>query len=63
MRWHAHAAVAGSKYLGVVEADTQEEAERKAWELDSACVNLCHHCSDECEDGEVTRIECELVGE
>jgi hypothetical protein len=61
MKWHLHAVVAGGKYLGEVEADTEQEAIDKGWELDSAGVDLCHQCSSECEDGEIQSIAAEPV--
>jgi len=63
MKWRATGAVAGSKYLGEVEAATEEEAREKAWGLDSAGVSLCHQCSSECEDPEVQDIYVDPVEE
>ena len=55
-RWRVSGTVAGSKYLGEVEADTPEGAKEKAFaELDCS-VNLCHQCADECEDAEVQEL-------
>ena len=53
-KWHATGAVAGSTYIGVVEADTEEEAIAKAWDL--ADVILCHKCSQHISDPEVEDI-------
>lgn len=58
-KFKAYGQVVGSKYLGEVEADTEEEAKRKAWSL--AHVSLCHQCSDECEDPEVEEIAVEAA--
>lgn len=62
-RWRATGAVAGSKYLGEIEAIDKEEAKKKAWALDSAGVMLCHQRSSECEDPEVQEVFVELVDE
>ena len=53
MKWEVTGVVSGGKYLGTVEADTEEEAKKKAEELDTF-VSLCHQCADECEDPEIT---------
>ena len=55
-RWHVHGVVSASKYLGTVEAETEEEALKKAEELDSVSVSVCHHCSSQVEDPEITEI-------
>lgn len=38
-----------SKHLGVVEAETQEEAVEKAWDelSDEMHISICHSCSRE----------------
>lgn len=58
-KWAAYGRVCGSKYLGQVEADSEDEAKEKAMRLDSCFVSLCHHCSGECEDPEVDNISVE----
>lgn len=60
-KWRVYGAVQGSKYLGEIEAETKEEAEKKAWDLDECCVCLCHHCSAECEDPEIDSIVLEEI--
>lgn len=57
--YDCYATVSGSKYLGQVEADNKEDAIEKAWNLDEASIFLCHQCSDECLDPEITKIEVE----
>lgn len=59
-KWRCHGIVSGSKYLGEVEAETEEEAIAKAEELDSY-VGLCHQCSRECEDAEITDFQVDEV--
>jgi hypothetical protein len=51
--------VAGSKYLGEVEAATEEEAKEKG--LKRAYVSLCHQCSGECSDPEIQEVNVELI--
>lgn len=46
--------VTGSKHLGVFEAATAEEAIQMAMDdSELTSVNLCHQCSDDCEDPEI----------
>lgn len=59
--YRAVGSVGGSKYLGEFEAATKEEAEAMAWDSEEASVSLCHQCSDECSDGEITEIFLEEV--
>ena len=46
--------VTGSKHLGTFEAESEEAAADMALESGRASVNLCHQCSSECEDGQIT---------
>lgn len=55
-KWACYGVVKGSKYLGEVEADTKEEAQEAALQLDSASVSFCWECSDECEDPNVDEV-------
>lgn len=57
--WRVYATVTGSKYLGEVEAETEEEAKEKAFDLDAAYISLCHACSTHCEDAEITEVVAE----
>ncbi len=52
-KYRATGVVSGSKYLGIVEADTEAAAKEAALELDSAGVYLCYQCGNECSDGEI----------
>ncbi len=51
MKFAAHGAVFGSKFIGEFHADSVEEALRLA-EAD-AVASFCHQCSRECENPEV----------
>ncbi len=62
-KYRCYGTIVGSKYLGVVEADNPEEAERNAWELDSTYISLCHQCAPECEDAAVTEVSVEEMDE
>lgn len=48
--------VAGSKYLGEVEAEDAEQAEQLAYDLASCYVKLCHQCKSEVEGAEVQSV-------
>jgi len=58
-KYRVYGTVMGGKFLGEYEADTKEEAEEMAWE--NADVSLCHQCSCECDDPQVTEITTEEV--
>jgi len=49
-KWNVTGTVTGSKYLGVFEAETKEEAEALALESESALVAICNYCNSECSD-------------
>lgn len=53
--WHVYGAVAGTKYLGKHEAETEQEAIELAMSAKGS-VTLCHACTCECEDAGI--IEC-----
>lgn len=59
MKWACYGTVKGGKYLGQVEADSEEQAKSAAANLDSCWVSLCHQCSAECEDPEIVEISVE----
>lgn len=61
MKFRVSGTVVGSKYLGVFEAKTKEEAEEKALSSPEASVSLCHQCSSECEDPEIQEAHAELM--
>lgn len=58
-KFHVYAVVTGSKYLGEVDAETKEEAIEKGENLKSVNISICHQCSSECENPEVTEITAE----
>lgn len=62
-KWAVTASVVGSKYLGIFEAATKEEAEEMAEESEAAGISLCNQCSGECEDAQVQSAEAEEVVE
>lgn len=55
-KWVATGVVSGGKHLGTVVAASEEEAIERAWKLDTVDVGLCHHCSAQIEDPEITEI-------
>lgn len=60
-KYRVYGTVTGTKYLGVVEADTMQEAEDKAVLSSSCYVSLCHQCCRECDDPEIHDVTAELV--
>lgn len=58
-KWKCYGRITSSKYLGEVEADTEDEALEKAIGLDTAFISLCHQCSREMDDPEVTEVNVE----
>jgi hypothetical protein len=60
MKYRCYGLVSGSKYLGIVEADSAIEAEEKAANLDSCYVSFCWQCSSNCENPEINEIDVEL---
>ena len=59
-KYSCNGIVGGGKYLGVVEADSPEEAKEKAWLLGTCYVSFCHQCAGECEDPQITDIDVTL---
>lgn len=59
-KYHVHAAVTGSAYLGLFEANSPEEAKEKA-EAEHELGNLCHQCSRHCEDPQYEAVSAELA--
>jgi len=53
-KYRVSAKVVGSKYIGDFEAESVEEAIEMAINSGECCASLCHQCSDECEDPDVT---------
>jgi hypothetical protein len=50
-KFNVYGVVTGTKFLGVFEANTKEEAIQMASPEASAC--LCHQCDSECQDAEI----------
>ncbi len=62
-KWLVNGSVVGGKYLGEVEAATEDEALALAHELSTVSVDLCHRCAGECENAEIEEITVERVDE
>lgn len=60
-KYNVYGTVVGSKYLGVFEASSAEEAVEKALQSDEAYVSLCHQCAGECEDAEIHKATADKV--
>lgn len=58
-KYAVSAKVSGGKYLGKFEANSKEEAEELA--MQEAFVFLCHQCSSECEDPQITEVIAEEI--
>lgn len=56
MKWECYATVAGTKYLGEVEAESATEAEDKAARLPTYGVALCPQCSEQVGGIDITGI-------
>lgn len=52
-RYHINAAIAGSKYIGDVDAENAEDAIFRGYEMKECFVSVCHQCSRQIEDPEV----------
>ncbi|MNR93663.1 hypothetical protein D3C72_247210 [compost metagenome] len=63
VKYRVYGSVKATKYIGVIEANSKEEAEEKAWRMDEAAVSLCHQCSSEAEDPEIDELVIEEVEE
>lgn len=62
-RYRATAVIAGGKYLGEVDAENEEQAKEKAWNLPEAFVSVCHQCTDDVGELEIADIDVEEVEE
>lgn len=60
-KWSITGTVVGGKYIGEVEADTEEQAMQKGFKLPACHVGLCHQCASECENGEIDEIHAEKI--
>jgi hypothetical protein len=61
MKYRLYGAVTATKYLGEIEADSEEEAIKKGFELDSCSCSVCHQCSNEVDDPQIEDITAELI--
>jgi hypothetical protein len=60
-RWRAYGTVVAGTYIGVVKAETEEEAVQKAYDI--AWVSVCHQCSQHISDPEVTEVTVEEISD
>lgn len=60
-KFRVYGSVVASKYLGIFEADTKEQAEEMA--IKQASVSVCHQCSNECTDPEIDEVTAEEVAD
>ena len=58
-KFHIYGTVVGGKYIGEYEVETEEQAIEIAWK--DARVSLCHACSPECEDPEITELHADEI--
>lgn len=54
--YNVYAKVVGSKWIGVIEAENEEEAIQIGVHHENCYVSLCHQCASECDDLEVTGV-------
>ena len=59
-KYRIYGMVAASKCFGVIEADSKEEAESKAWDEYDSTISLCHQCAGELDAEEIYKMEAEL---
>lgn len=62
-KYYVYGAVSASKFIGEFEANSAEEAEQMAWDSGEVYASVCHQCSDDVSDPEITEIYVEEVGE
>jgi hypothetical protein len=55
-KWRVYGAVSATKYIGVVEAETEAQAIEVGGNHKNAYVSLCWQCSDECDGAEIQEI-------
>ena len=59
--YNVYGKVSGTKYLGEIEAESEEKAVGIALESDMAGISLCNQCAIECEDAVIDAAVAELV--
>lgn len=55
-KYNVYAKVVGSKWIGVIEAESEAEAIRIGESHKNCHIALCHHCSDQCDGAEVVEV-------
>jgi hypothetical protein len=60
-KYGVYGLVTGSKFLGVVEADTPEEAEEKGFDLEGCYCSVCNQCSDQIDDPQISEVQVEEI--
>ena len=60
-KYRLYAKVVASKYLGEVEAASEQEAIEKGYQFDACEISVCHQCAENIEDPEVDDISAEEV--
>lgn len=61
-KWRVYAIMTADKYIGDVEAESEEEAIDKGFELDDCQTPyLCHHCNHEINLSDVNEVQVERI--
>lgn len=58
--WLVTGVVSAGKFIGKVEAETEEEAKRLGYEHENCYASTCHHCAKHFDSPEIVSIEVEL---
>lgn len=60
MRYTVYVIATASRYIGEVEASSEEEAKEKGFELENCYIeSLCYHCAGQVEIGDVYDVQVE----
>ncbi len=60
-KYRCYGTVTAGKYLGEVEAENEEEAKEKAFDLDTMSVSVCHQCAREVSDPQISEVDVEVI--
>jgi len=60
-KFRVYGIVSGSKFLGVFEAETEQEAKDLGAESENTHISLCHQCSNECDDAQIHEYQADEV--
>lgn len=60
-KYRVYGIVTGSKYLGIIEAENEDDAKEKGFNLDGVYVSVCHQCSNEIDDPDIHEIQVEEI--